>query len=124
MELINYETIFILTPVLSEQHIKEAIDKYRNYLVERKAVIIAEEAIGLKKLAYPIAHKKTGIYHVIEFQGAPHLIKDLEVTYKRDEKVLRFLTFSLDKHGVMHNKKRREGPLSQEIIAHKQKLSV
>jgi len=107
MELRHYETIFILSPVLSNERTKEAIAKYRFFLLDHHATIEHEEEMGLKPLAYPIKHKKSGFYHVIEFAGMPNLIKELEVTYSRDEQVLRFLTFALDKHGVAHNKEKR-----------------
>ncbi|TSJ81339.1 MAG: 30S ribosomal protein S6 [Candidatus Cardinium sp.] len=103
----HYETVFILSPVLSNDQIKASIDKYRSFLVERNATITYEEELGLKPLAYQIKHKKSGVYHLIEFAGDPGLIKELEVTYARDEEVLRFLTFALDKHALAHNMERR-----------------
>jgi small subunit ribosomal protein S6 len=75
--------------------------------MERNATIAYEEEIGLRPLAYPIAHKKSGVYHLIEFVSVPDLIKELEITYSRDEEVLRFLTFSLNKHALAHNAARR-----------------
>lgn len=107
MKLKHYETIFILTPVLSSNETKEAIHKYRSFLKERNATIEHEEEMGLKQLAYPIKHKKNGFYHLIEFTSAPELIRELEVNYSRDEKILRFLTFALDGHAIAHNKERR-----------------
>ncbi|MBX9890306.1 MAG: 30S ribosomal protein S6 [Amoebophilaceae bacterium] len=107
MELRHYETVFILSPVLSSEQTKEAIAKYRTLLLDHNATIEHEEAIGLKPLAYPIQHKKNGCYHIIEFASMPSLIRELEITYSRDEQVLRFLTFALDKHALAHNRERR-----------------
>ncbi|OJW70311.1 MAG: 30S ribosomal protein S6 [Candidatus Amoebophilus sp. 36-38] len=111
MKLRNYETIFVLTPVLTSEQIESTIIKFRNLLLEKGAEIVHEEAIGLKKLAYPIQHKNTGIYHLIEFKARPDLINALEVGYKRDETIIRFLTFVLDKHGIEYNQKKRNGTL-------------
>ena len=55
MTLQHYETTFILTSVLSEQQTKDIIDKFRDFLNQKKAKIIREESWGLKKLAYPIS---------------------------------------------------------------------
>lgn len=107
MELRNYETTFILTPVLSAEQVQETIDKFRNYLQEKKAEIIHEDKIGLKKLAYPIQHKTTGVYQLFEFKATPDIIKGLETEYKRDERVIRFLTFVLDKHAIDYNAQRK-----------------
>ena len=56
----QYETVFILTPVLSDEQMKEAVEKFKGVLVSTGAEIINEENWGLKKLAYPIEKKSTG----------------------------------------------------------------
>lgn len=114
MERKNYETIFILTPVLSQEQNQESIDKYTSFLKEHSAEIIHEEEIGLKKLAYPIQQKSTGFYYLIEFSAPSSILADLEVEYKRDEKVIRFMTVALDKHGVTYNDKKRSGTLTEK----------
>ena len=105
--MINYETVFILTPVLSEDQMKEAVNKFEKFLKDNKAKIVHQENWGLKKLAYPIQKKSTGFYHLIQFQAEPTLVADLEVAYKRDERLLRFLTVKLDKYAVEYSEKRR-----------------
>jgi small subunit ribosomal protein S6 len=109
VELRNYETVFVLTPVLSEVQLQETIDKFRSFLQERKAEIVHENKIGLKKLAYPIRRKSTGVYHLFEFKATPDVIGALEIEYRREEKIIRFLTFALEKHGVVYNDKKRSG---------------
>ena len=96
-----------MTPVLSDEQMKETVEKYRNYLKDKGAEIVYEDNWGLRKMAYPIQKKSTGFYHLIEFKVEGNVIKDYEVVFKRDEKVLRFLTVSLDKHAVAYNEKRR-----------------
>ncbi|MDR1678554.1 MAG: 30S ribosomal protein S6 [Prevotellaceae bacterium] len=103
----NYETVFILTPVLSDAQMKEAVEKFKNLLVEQGAEIVNEENWGLKKLAYPIAKKSTGFYSLIQFKAEPTVVRPLEVAYRRDERVLRFLTFALDKYAVEYAEKRK-----------------
>lgn len=114
MELKNYETVFILTPVLSDVQMKDAVDKFKGALTEHGAEIVHEENWGLKKLAYPIQHKTTGFYHLMEFKGEPSVVDALELEYRRDEKVMRFLTVSLDKHALEYNEKRRRGEFNKQ----------
>jgi small subunit ribosomal protein S6 len=109
VELRSYETVFVLTPVLSEVQLQETVDKFRSFLQERKAEIIHENKIGLKKLAYPIQRKSTGVYHLFEFKAAPDVIGALEIEYRREEKIIRFLTFALERHGLAYNDKKRSG---------------
>ena len=103
----HYETVFILTPVLSDAQMKEAVEKFKTVLTKNGAAIVNEEAWGLRKLAYPIQHKSTGFYTLIEFDGEPTIVKTLETAFRRDEKVLRFLTFRLDKNAAEYAAKRR-----------------
>ena len=96
----NYETVFILTPVLSEAQVEEAVNKYVDLLKEKNCEIVTRENWGLKKLAYPIQLKKNGFYTLIEFKGEGTVVADLELAFKRDERVIRYLTTKLDKHAV------------------------
>ncbi|MBE9481160.1 MAG: 30S ribosomal protein S6 [Bacteroidetes bacterium] len=103
----QYETVFILTPVLSEDQMKEAVKKYQKFLKDNGAEIIFEDNWGLRKLAYPIKKKSTGFYHIFEYKAEGSLISKLEVEFKRDERILRFLTVLLDKHAIAYNEKKR-----------------
>lgn len=105
----NYETVFILTPVLSDQQTKDAVEKYKNLISAQGGQIINLENMGLKQLAYPIQKKSNGFYVLIEFAAEPSFIKTLEIEYKRDERIIRFLTTALDKFAVEYNTKRRTG---------------
>ena len=96
----QYETVFILTPVLSDVQMKEAVEKFKGILTAEGAEIVNEENWGLKKLAYPIQKKSTGFYQLIEFKAEPSVIEKLEVNFRRDERVIRFLTFKQDKYAA------------------------
>ena len=110
----QYESVIILTPLLSDDAAKEAIAKFKGILSEGGAEIVAEDNWGLKKLAYPIQKKSTGYYHLTEFKAPGELIKKLEVEYKRDERVMRFLTIALDKHALAFNEKKRSGAFNKK----------
>ena len=104
----QYETVFIVTPVLSEDQMKEAVKKYEDHLAKVGAEIVHEEHWGMRKLAYPIQKKSTGFYQLIEYKAEGDVIADLETELKRDERILRFLTVKLDKHAVAYNEKKRK----------------
>lgn len=105
----NYETVFILNPVLSDDQAKDTVEKFVKVLKKGNAEILNVESWGLKKLAYPISKKSTGFYNLIEFAADTTLIDTLETEYRRDESVMRFLTTALDKHAVIYNERRRKG---------------
>lgn len=103
----SYETVFILTPVLSEDQTKEAVQKFESEIKALGGKVNHSEAWGLRKLAYPIQKKSTGFYFLLEFDADGPTIADLEVSFKRDERVMRFLTVKMDKDHVAYAEKRR-----------------
>jgi len=96
----NYETVFILNPVLSEDQAKDTVDKFVKVLTRHKASILNVEQWGLKKMAYAIQKKSTGFYNLIEFSAPSETIATLETEYRSDESVMRILTIRLEKFAV------------------------
>ena len=113
----RYETVFILTPVLSDEQAKEAVAKFKSLLKDGGAKIHHEEDWGLRKLAYPIQKKSTGFYHLIEFETEGSLIADMELAFRRDERVIRFLTVRMDKHAIEYAEKRRSNKSKEKANA-------
>ncbi|MBI9068467.1 MAG: 30S ribosomal protein S6 [Salinivirgaceae bacterium] len=103
----QYETVFIANPVLSAPQMKEAVDKFKGIITEAGGEIVHEEDWGLRKLAYPIQKKSTGFYYLVEFKTGGELINKLEIEFRRDERVMRFLTTKLNKYAVEYANKKR-----------------
>lgn len=103
----QYEAVFIATPVLSEAQLAEVVNKFSGLVTSNGGELIHQEDWGLKKLAYPIQKKSTGFYHLFQFKAEPSFIEKLETEYRRDERVIRFLTFKLDKYAIEYSEKRR-----------------
>jgi len=104
----QYETVFILTPVLSDEQMKETVAKFKKLLTDNGAEILNEETWGLKKMAYAIQKKSTGFYCLLEFKAEPSIVNTLEVNFRREEKVIRFMTVKLDKYAAQYAEKRRK----------------
>ena len=103
----QYETVFIMTPVLSEDQMKETVQKFEKILTDKGAEIVHQENRGLRKLEYPIQKKSSGFYHLIEFKADGDVVANLELQYRRDERIIRFLTVSMDKYAIAYAEKRR-----------------
>ena len=114
MEVRNYETVFIVTPVLNEGQVQETVEKFTQVLKENSADIINQESWGLRKLAYPIQKKNTGYYFLVEFTGSGNIVDVLELAFRRDERIIRFLTTVLDKNAVAYAERRRNGEMNQQ----------
>lgn len=110
----QYETVIILTPLLSEEAVKEVLAKFSKLLTDNGAEIVQEDNWGLRKLAYPIEKKTTGFYHLTEYRAPGEFINKYEIELRRDERVMRFLTISLDKHALAYNEKKRSGAFNKK----------
>ena len=96
-----------MTPVLSDVQMKETVEKFKGILTANGAAIVNEESWGMRKLAYPIEKKSTGFYELIEFDAEPDTIAKLEVNFRRDERIIRFLTIKQDKFAAEYAVRRR-----------------
>jgi small subunit ribosomal protein S6 len=106
----QYETTFIVDPVLSDEEIKSTLKTYQEMLKNEGCEIVHTEEMGLRQLAYPIKRRNSGVYYCVEFRlESPSFIDKLELSLRRDERVMRFLTTSLDKFGVKYNEDKRNG---------------
>jgi small subunit ribosomal protein S6 len=111
----HYETVFIATPVLSDQQMKEAVVKFKKILTDHGGEIIHEENWGLRKLAFPIEKKSTGFYYLIEFASGGELVDKLETEYRRDERIIRFQTIKMEKYALEYaEKKRKQAKAAEE----------
>ncbi|MFI5221357.1 MAG: 30S ribosomal protein S6 [Bacteroidia bacterium] len=109
----NYESVIIFTPVLSEEQLKEAVSKYRNMITEGGGELVHEENWGLTKLAYAIDKKTTGFYHIYEYKCTGDFVAKFELAFRRDERIMRFLSTSLEKHALIFNQRKRNGEFNQ-----------
>ncbi len=104
----QYETVFIMHPVLSEEQVRETVEKFKGFVEAKTGKVLHEENWGLRKLAYPIQHKRSGFYHLLEIQAEGDLITEMELEMKRDERIMRFMSVKMDKHHVEFAKTRRK----------------
>ena len=119
----QYETVFIATPVLSDAQMKEAVAKYTDLIKANGGEVVYEEDWGLKQLAYPIQHKTSGFYYLIQFNAEPTFVATLETQYRRDERIIRFITVALDKNAAAYAEKRRNNKLGQKAAAQQEEAA-
>lgn len=123
----QYEVSFIIDPVLSGDEIKQTANMYIEHLKSEGCEMVHVEEWGIRQLAYPIAKRSSGAYFTLEFKtNRTDLIAKLELAFRRDERVLRFLTLALDKHAVKYNDDKRKGLIGKkkrEAAAAKEKAA-
>ena len=94
---------------------KEAVTKFKSIITDNGGEVVHEENWGLRKLAYPIQKKTTGFYYLVEFKAEGSLIDKLELQYRRDERIIRFLTFRMDKYAVEYAIKKRSAKVESKV---------
>ena len=111
----NYETVFIINPVLSEKQVEDTVKKYKKQLDGKKVKFVCNESLGFKELAYPINRKNSGFYHLFQYESDDiNIVKELEIELKRDRSILRYMTVSLCKDGVEFNARRASGEFNKK----------
>ena len=113
--MIQYEVTFIVDPVLSGDEIKSTAKAYEDLLKDSGASIVNIDELGLKQLAYPIKKRTSGIYYVVEYNTpSGSFLPKMELSLKRDERILRFLNVRLDKYGIKYNEDKRNGLIGKK----------
>jgi small subunit ribosomal protein S6 len=111
----QYEVTFIVDPVLSGDEIKEAAQTYVDLIGNENNKIVHVDEMGLRQLAYPINKRTSGVYYCVEFQNEEgSFIPKMELAFRRDERIMRFLTVKLDKYGVKYNDDKRNGLIGKK----------
>lgn len=91
----KYETIILLKKELSNEQIKEILNKVQNYITNNGNITKAEN-LGLKKLAYEIQKNKEAHYYLIKFESNPKTIYELERIYRITDGIIKFIVIRLD----------------------------
>ena len=114
----HYELTFIVDPVLSNEETQAISKTYQDQVKKQGCQIVHVDDMGLRQLAYPLNKRNSGIYYSIEFTSENgEAIAPVELSLRRDERIMRYLTIALDKFGAKYNEDKRNG-----LIRKSQKL--
>lgn len=86
-----YEIVFILRPDLTNEQVQAAIERVASRITEREGIVLSTEPWGKRRLAYPIAKHREGIYVLMRFELDGHRVQDLKNAVGLVEEVIRFL---------------------------------
>lgn len=92
----RYETVFIADPDITEDLRVQLFEKVKTLITAEGGVLLEFDDWGNKKLAYEIRKKTRGYYVKLDYCGEGTLVKEMERSFKIDERILRFLTILLD----------------------------
>ncbi len=92
----HYENLVIVKPTLTEEEIKNTIAAVEEVITSNGGEISARDAMGIRKLAYPIAKNERGYFYVIYYTIQPAAISEIERRFRINEELLRFVTIKYD----------------------------
>lgn len=120
--MVNYEVTFIVDPVLSGDEINATAQTYIELLKNEGCNIVHVNEMGLRPLAYEINRRQSGVYYCVEFETEKgDFLSNMELSLRRDERIMRFLTVRLDKYGVKYNEDKRKGLIGSKKKAEKKR---
>ena len=91
-----YETMYILRPDIPEEEVDNHLKKYSEILEKSGTEVLDSQMRGKRRLAYPIAKHKEGIYVQLSHTGDGQQIAILEKAMRLSEDVIRYLTVKQD----------------------------
>jgi len=86
---------------------KEAVQKFKSLITDEGAKVIHEEDWDCASWLILSKKKSTGFYNLIEFKAKAEFINKLETEYRRDERIIRFITLRMDKYSAEYSEKKR-----------------
>lgn len=89
----SYESIMILSTKLSEDELKEMVEKFSN-LITKNGTLENVDEWGRRKLAYAINYETEGYYVKFEFTSKPEFPAELDRIYNITEGVVRTMTIT------------------------------
>lgn len=88
----QYETVFLISPDLSEEETESIILKMAEVISKKKGKMINKEEWGKKKLAYPIKKFEEAFYVLFYYEGEPDILTELERRFRQTDAIIRYLT--------------------------------
>jgi small subunit ribosomal protein S6 len=92
----HYENLVIVKPTFTAEEIQSSIEAVQEVITSNGGEIAANNAMGMRKLAYPINKSERGYYHVVYYKAAPSAISEIERRFRINENLLRFVTIKYD----------------------------
>lgn len=91
----KYEAMLIFLPSLEEEKRNQLQDRFKG-IIEAEGSISNVDEWGIRKLAYPIDDIKEGYYVLINFEGTPEVIKEIDRIARISDGIMRHMIVKQD----------------------------
>jgi small subunit ribosomal protein S6 len=87
----TYEILLMLDPEQAEARQDDIVARARDLVEKNGGAWHSHDAWGRRRLAYPIAHKEEGVYHLVVFDAEAETLDEISRVLKIEDAVLRHL---------------------------------
>ncbi len=87
----TYEILLMLDPEQAEAREDDIVARARDLVERSGGAWHSHDAWGRRRLAYPIAHKEEGVYHLVVFDAESATLEEMSRVLKIDDAVLRHM---------------------------------
>lgn len=87
----TYEILLMLDPELAEERQDDLIARVRQLVETSGGTWRSHDAWGRRRLAYEIAKKQEGVYHLLVFEASGETLDEITRVLKIDDTVMRHL---------------------------------
>lgn len=91
-----YEVMYIGAPETADEDITKLNEAIQQLVEKEGGTVVKTEAMGRRKLAYPIQKKTEGHYTLFEIEGSGQEIAELERRMRVNDAIIRFVTIRVD----------------------------
>ncbi|MFH1541375.1 MAG: 30S ribosomal protein S6 [Elusimicrobiota bacterium] len=95
--MVNYETVFIMKPTLTNEKIAEVLEKVNGIISSCNGTIILSDSWGKRRLAYPVKKNKEGNYYLLQFSSEGRVVSILENFFKNSDEVIKHIVIKIEK---------------------------
>ena len=121
--MVQYESIFVVEPTVTEAEIDDLIKTYEQLVVSTQGKVLKVEKWGKRKLAYAIRRQEEGSYVLMLVECPATLVKELDRRYRMNDRILRHLTVRVEHESqlgpspIMRPRPEREEPVPEPPVA-------
>ena len=92
----RYETIFIASPLLTEEQVDDLVRHFEGIIAEQGGELLKTDKWGRKKLAYEVQKFSEGYYTLFDMNAGPNLIAELERRFRNHDSVIKYMSVRMD----------------------------
>lgn len=102
----DYDLGIIINPDVGDEQARAIVERVTQSITTNDGQVVRVNAVGRRRLAYPIDRHRDGLYFFFDFSMPPEAASELERTLRVNESVIRHLMLVRDPRFVAQQRQR------------------